>query len=123
MSLFDNVLCLYIILKIHLMICRLCLALSWGWGEQGGGGEDADVTQARFSAFDVSGQDEHTGWGQVGDRGVCPVLGVPGGGSLGSCQRTGCPGCSERRGRQEERLTSHREGQGPSREACLGSEK
>ena len=64
-----------------------------------------------------------TGWGQVGDRGVCPVLGVPGGGSLGSCQRTGCPGCSERRGRQEERLTSHREGQGPSREACLGSEK
>ena len=36
-SLFDNVLCLYIILKIHLMICRLCLALSRGWGAGGRG--------------------------------------------------------------------------------------
>lgn len=48
-------------------------------------------------------------WSQVGDRGVCLVLGVLGGGSLGSCQKMG-----RARGRtgQEER-TARSEAQRP----------
>lgn len=51
---------------------------------------DAEVTQAGSLPLMCQISGGCTGWGQVGDRGMCPVLGVLGGG-LGELPEDGVP--------------------------------
>ena len=69
---------------------------------QGGECEDADITQAGSLLLTCQARVSISGWGQVGDRGMCPMLGVPGGGSLGAARGQGAQAAQEEQGKRKD---------------------